>query len=108
MASCLSFPASAPLFEEKWNIRVLALVADRKNPRLIHRSGPKTAFATNNDPVDSFKVDAPQFFQKGFNRKEADSGGGPPGVGSTSEGLARVFPRHGHPHTEQTHMPHTP
>ena len=52
------FVAAAPLFEEEGAVVFFALVADRRHPLLLHRSGTDAALAADNHPVDSFEVES--------------------------------------------------
>ena len=67
-------PDAAPLFEEERNARAAALVANGKNPFFFHRAGAGTAFATDNDPMNSGEIDRSQVFQERLDGEKADRG----------------------------------
>jgi len=47
------FLDTTPLLEEKWHTGIAALQKDRLHPGLLHRSGPWSAFPSNDDPMDT-------------------------------------------------------
>ena len=48
--------AASPLLEEEGYLRLNALIADADDPVRVHRPCARTAFTTNDDPVDTFQI----------------------------------------------------
>src|SRR5262245_19021355 len=48
---------ASPLFEEESNLGAAALVAHFAHPVGMHGSGPRAAFAADNDPVDTCEIE---------------------------------------------------
>jgi len=46
----------APLFEEKGDARRFTLITNIGHPPLEHRSGPRSALATDDRPMDSGQI----------------------------------------------------
>src|SRR5580704_17422212 len=62
---------SAPLLEEKRNLRLFALISNGSDPFCLHWPGARTAFAPNNYPSDAAEIRASEIFQQRFDRKES-------------------------------------
>ena len=63
---------AAPLFEEKRDVRLPALVSNVAHPGRGHRPGVWTRLATDDHPVDIPQVKVTKGSQKWFERQELD------------------------------------
>jgi hypothetical protein len=57
------FSYSTPLFEEKRNLRILALISNGSDPFCLHWPGAWTAFASNNHPIDAGQIESSEILQ---------------------------------------------
>src|SRR5438067_11800395 len=64
---------AAPLLEEERDIRGFALIADAQDPLRFHGPCSRAAFATDDDPIDSFKIQRAEIFQQRLDGKEANN-----------------------------------
>src|SRR5450432_1433664 len=64
--ACLRFLPSAPLFEEERDVILRALVLDRSDPFLFHRSRTGSTLAADDDPIYLCKVNRAQVFEQRF------------------------------------------
>lgn len=85
------FPHSAPLLEEKRHSRFATLIADGCDPLREHRSSARSAFAANNCPTDTGKVDFPQVFKQRFDREKADSSRRSPQIINSRQPIFLIF-----------------
>jgi hypothetical protein len=58
------------LLEEERDAGRRALVADRADPRGVHRPAPRAALAAHDDPADAGQADRPQVLQERLERQE--------------------------------------
>ncbi len=77
LSSGFLLSCAAPLFEEKRNTRVQALVADFQNPRRVHGAGAGAGFAAHDNPIDAFEIQAGQRPQERFEGEKLDVCAGP-------------------------------
>ena len=61
-----------PLLEKEGDVTCKTLVADFTNPLDLDRPRTRTAFASDDDPVDSFQVQTSNWTNQRFNGKEPD------------------------------------
>ena len=63
---------STPLFEEKRNLRLLALISNGSDPFGLHWPGTRTALASYDYPIDAGQIESSEILQERFDRKESD------------------------------------
>ena len=65
------FVNAAPLLEEKGNMSPVALVAKRDHPFLLHWPCARTTFTSNDDPIDTPKIQVSEILKKRLDAQEA-------------------------------------
>src|SRR5438128_6914005 len=103
-AACLLFLHAAPLLEEERDISCSALVTKRLDPRGVHRSCAGTAFATNDDPVDTGEIDRAEIFEQWFDGQKAYGGGCCAQLVNARHAVPLVFDAHTPPGVRQCCM----
>src|SRR5262245_51031804 len=91
------FADSTPLFEKEGNLEFLTLFPYLSHPRDIHRPRMWSAFAANNDPVDSVQIQGAHGADERFDTQESNLGGYDTKVVNAPT-IVRVFDTDSQPH----------
>jgi hypothetical protein len=85
------------LFEEKWHVRSLALIADFENPCCVHRPSAWARFSAHDHPIDTFEIQAGQRAKQRLEREELDHSTGLAKV-VNAECVVLILDAHTHPY----------
>ena len=73
-AAGFGFADASPLFEEKGDFALAALISQGEDPLFLHRPGACSAFSADDHPTDAAQVQMSNVFQKRFDGQKANSG----------------------------------
>src|SRR6185503_12416793 len=69
-SSCFLLPNPAPLLEKERQAGMGALVANRFDPRALHRARTVAALAADDDPMNPPEIDRTKVLQQGLHREK--------------------------------------